>query len=127
MSTRDLWALAVVALVIVAGCTRRLPSPEGYDSLEARDVLVTALDAWKRRDLKSLVSRAPPIRFVDDDERAGLQLADYAFGDKAATDLGRFEGFDVNLTLKNRQGETITRAASYQVSLDPLAVLRSDP
>jgi hypothetical protein len=127
MNARDLWAFGLVAVLVVAGCTEKaLPRAEGYDSSAAREALVTSLDAWKTKDVRSLAARKPPIRFVDDDEKAGLRLSTYVIDDSAPE--GPFSGFGVTLSLRNVAGELVVRSAQYQVSLEPgISVLRSDP
>jgi hypothetical protein len=116
---------AVIALA--CGCTKALPVDESYDGDEARDLLVTVLDAWKTKRLGSLAEHKPPIRFADDDERAGSQLIEYEFIEPDKT-VKPFVNVEMMLTLKNSAGKRQTIPASYQVSLAPApAVLRSDP
>src|SRR5262245_60968257 len=118
MNARDLWAFVFVAVLVVAGCTEKsLPVPEGYDRGAAKEALVASLDAWKAGDVKVLADRKPPIRFVDDDQKAGLKLKSYVVDDSDPE--GPFAGYGVTLSLRNIAGELLTRSAMYQVSLEP--------
>ena len=107
------------------GCATRTPTAV-EDSARAKYILVAALEAWKDGQVKSLSSRTPPIRFADDDQRAGLILVDYGFKNEEAG-IKPFQDVPIVLLLRNRDGRTLTKTAAYQVAVDPvLTVLRSD-
>lgn len=116
--------LILLGLVLMVGCNRA-PQPSRHDVDRAREILVIALDAWKQGQVETLAKREPPIRFVDDDWRAGSQLTNYAL-EEPHFPSGPIQDVIVVLTLKNQQGET-QKTATYQVKIEPNpAVLRSD-
>lgn len=123
MKTRT--AVATVLLVLAAGCSRA-PRSADFDSDLSTEMLIVVLDAWKQGRAETLLSQEPPIRFVDDDWSAGLQLENYEF------EPPRFWGgpdqdVKVVLVLKNSLGVVQRKPATYQVTLVPRrAVLRSD-
>ena len=107
------------------GCGASKPKDAGY-SEHAKYVLVSALDAWKSGTPKTLSNRTPPIRFVDDDLSAGFNLVDYYFENESAT-IAPFQNVRISLFLKDNQGRTAEKLATYQVGIEPsLTVLRSD-
>jgi hypothetical protein len=115
-------------LIVVAGCTGapELPAELRYDSDQARNALVTALDAWKKGDARTLARRNPPIRFRDDDFMAGLKLSDYEVEEPDRA-IELHKDVEVILSLRDARGKVIRREARYQVATKPgLAVLRSD-
>ena len=115
-------------VVLAAGCSFAVvaPDPE-YDSETARETLSSALDAWRDGNARLLIRLSPPIRFVDDDFTAGYQLLEYEFAQPGQA-VRPFQSVPVTLTLRKGKGAEITRAAQYQISLEPSrAVLRSDP
>jgi hypothetical protein len=111
-------------LTLIAGCAR---APElGYDPDQARAALVTALDAWKKGEARSLAQRNPPIRFNDDDFMAGLRLSDYEI-EEPDREIQSHKDVEVILSPRDARGMVIRREARYQVATRPgLAVLRSD-
>ena len=115
-------------LLAALGCSVSLSSrTDDYDSDLALDTLSAALEAWKDGNVKVLVSLDSPIRFLDDDQLAGFRLVDYELVSPAQS-VRPFKDVPVSLTLAKGNGAPITRAAVYQVSLEPdRAVLRSDP
>jgi hypothetical protein len=119
----------LLATVVAVGCFSSGPTPLedlSYDPALAQETLTTALDAWKKGRAAELARRQPPIRFVDDDWRAGWQLVWYEFPDPSAV-IRPFQGVAVRLVLRDRTGKEVRHEAVYQVSLKPgLAVLRSD-
>jgi len=117
-----------VVLAVVTGCSEQSrPAADGsYDSEQAGTALVTALDAWKKGDVKSLTKRNPPIRFDDDDMLAGLRLSDYEIEEPDAP-FRPHQDVAVILSLRDARGKGVRREARYQVGTSPtLAVLRSD-
>jgi hypothetical protein len=116
-------------LIVAAGCSGGAgPAVESrYDSEQAKAALVTALDAWKKGEARSLSRRNPPIRFVDDDLAAGLQLSDYEIEEPDAP-VSLHKNIPVILSLRDARGRAVRRETQYQVATEPgLAVLRSDP
>ena len=117
-----------VSLVVVflLGCVPAIPETD-FDSSLAREVLDTALTAWKDGKAKSLSKRTPPIRFVDEDWRAGYRLAKFEVMHPSEPIQPR-KGTHIQLTLIAPNGKRIDRPAEYQITLSPnIAVLRSDP
>lgn len=123
---RGHFRVEVLAIFLaVVGCSTQSPN-QVEDSAHAKYILVTALDAWRAGKTKSLTTRNPPIRFVDDDQIAGTELVDYEFEDEAAS-IQPFQNVTVILSLKDKHGRTTRKNAKYQVGVDPvLTVLRSD-
>lgn len=117
--------LLLGALVLAAGCSSGPPMPH-YDSKQAEETLLAALDAWKAGQAGALGRRHPPVRFEDEDWRGGLQLADYRLKQPSGP-VRAFEDVEVVLVLRDRRGATVEKTVAYQVALAPgLAVLRSD-
>ncbi len=121
--------LLPLLMLTLAGCSgdgRPVFNDANYDAESARRTLVAALDAWQAGRAGELARRKPPIRFVDDDQRAGLRLMSYELADPAVT-IRPFADIDVQLTVRDRSGKTMQRTATYQIVLSPgLAVLRTD-
>lgn len=117
---------ALLALVL-CGCSR-LPQPAStYDPAVAKRALVESLQAWKEGKTASLSERMPPIRFVDDDLLAGMQLDDYRLNDPEAA-VRPHQGVVVELFVQKKGGSLVRKRAEYQVSLWPsISVLRADP
>lgn len=116
-------------LVLAAGCSGRGEPPVGshYEPGQARTALVTALDAWKKGEARTLARRKPPIRFVDDDFSTGLLLSEYEIEQPDAP-TGLHQNVSVILSLRDKRGKVIRRETHYQIATEPgLAVLRSDP
>jgi hypothetical protein len=109
----------------VAGCGGQVASPAEYDERLARDTLTAALDAWKAGQVDQLSRQTPPLRFSDDDLMMGAKLESYEVGETVR--FGAHQDVPVNLVLRDRQGNTVTKTAIYQISLEPRAVLRNDP
>ena len=115
-------------LAVATGCSgpSRPSTDPPHDSDQARIALVAALDAWKKGDAKSLTKRKPPIRFVDDDQMAGLRLSEYEI-EEPDRPIQLHQDIAVILSLRDARGKSIRREARYQIGTDPtLAVLRSD-
>ncbi len=112
-------------LLAILGCSTQSPN-QIEDSARAKYILVTALDAWRAGKTKSLITRNPPIRFVDDDQIAGRELVDYELKDESAP-IQPFTNVVVILSLRDDGGQIILKNVEYQVGVDPvLTVLRSD-
>ena len=122
---RTVITLSLLAIGLL-GCVPAVPVTD-FDSSKAREVLDSALNAWKAGKAKSLAKRTPPIRFVDEDWRAGYRLAKFEVVHPDEL-IQPMKGTQIQLTLIDPSGKTITRSAEYQITLTPhLAVLRSDP
>jgi hypothetical protein len=114
--------------VLLAGCADAAWKVDPkYDSSRAIETLKTALDAWQNGKAAGLAKQKPPLRFVDDDYKAGFKLVRYELTDKEPP-TGPFASIAVTLTLQRRKAPPIERPAMYQVAVEPhLSVLRSDP
>lgn len=117
--------LLFASLFCLCGCTSQSPGVTDT-SAHAKYVLVTALDAWRAGKAKSLSTRTPAIRFVDDDLVTGAELVDYEF-ENEAIQIKPFQNVRMVLSLRDSQGQTSRKVAQYQVGIEPgLTVLRSD-
>jgi hypothetical protein len=120
--------LLIALLASLSGCSTWFQSEyedPSYDINEAQKALMTALGAWKQGKTASLLKQQPAIKFTDDDLRMGLQLISYEIVDPAS--IGPFKDVAVKLELRTRDGRSVSRAATYQVSLMPaISVSRSD-
>ncbi|WZO99269.1 hypothetical protein EP7_000868 [Isosphaeraceae bacterium EP7] len=125
MRTLILWPALMAALA--AGCSGDAGSAAGkYDSARAREVLTVALDAWKGGTARDLTRLRPPIRFVDDDHKAGFRLERHQLAEPDQP-IQPYASVPVDLTLRDASGASIRRRVSYQIGLEPgLSVLRGD-
>jgi hypothetical protein len=132
---RELTRRAIVALftisntaVLMSGCSdRQHTAPEVNPEL-ARTSLRTVLDLWKKGDKQESAKDGSPSIVVQDlDWAAGLALTNYEIqGD------GKFDDANlrvpVMLTLKQPNGKSLTRKASYVVGTSPaITVFREMP
>jgi hypothetical protein len=119
--------LVVAGICLAIGCTGRDPTEVSTQSDRYRNLLTTALDAWKAGTPGALLDLQPPIRFVDDDLAAGRKLLTYEL-DGPDDKVRPFENVYVTLTVQAADGKKIERQVGYQVSTEPTpAVLRSEP
>lgn len=115
----------LLVVLLAAGCRSAPPLPP-YDSKQAEETVVVALEAWKQGRLGVLAKRNPPLRFDDEDCRNGLVLTDYRLQPRESI-FQAFQDAEVVLILRNRQGKTLEKPVAYQVTLSPRpAVIRSD-
>lgn len=121
------YQLFVIIACLLVGCQRLGTQQQlATESEEAQQTLTMALGAWKAGEVKSLLRREPPIRFVDDDLVSGMKLTDFNVnpGKRLAADV---YVLIAELVLQDRSGRVFERKATYQVGLSPdLTVLRSD-
>lgn len=132
---RELTRRAIVALftisntaVLMSGCSdRQRTAPEVNPEL-ARTSLRTVLELWKKGDKQESAKDGSPSIVVQDlDWAAGLALTNYEIqGD------GKFDDANlrvpVMLTLKQPNGKSLTRKASYVVGTSPaITVFREMP
>jgi hypothetical protein len=115
-----------VCVAGLIGCGRFALTDVVEDPELAKQTLVAALDAWKAGQVRSLGSQVPPIRFADDDQRAGSQLVEYDFSEPDQP-IRPFHDVKIAITLRNARGMLTSKLVCYQVGVDPdLTVLRSD-
>lgn len=125
MSQIRVW-FSVIVMIVTSGCGRATQPPTAQQSEQARELLVTVLDAWKQGKIPELSDRKPPIRFADDDVVEGWQLISYSL-EESSTPTTAVNDVRVILDLRNSQGQATSKVATYQVSLAPnLAVMRAD-
>jgi hypothetical protein len=120
--------LLLSGLALFVGCAKSPATTvdDTFDSKQACSALAKALDAWRAGKADSLTRGKPPIRFVDDDWTTGHQLLRYEFKEHEE-EIQPYRNVAVTLSLRDKRGKTIERAATYQVVLDPhIAVLRGD-
>jgi len=120
--------LLLTMCLITSGCRVSVTSTQTpEEDRAAGELLITVLDSWKAGKTASLRRQTPPIRFTDDDLRAGFRLDSYELVDPKVP-VKPFQSTEVKLVLVRGNGPKLERVASYQVSLKPeLTVLRSDP
>ncbi len=113
--------------LMTPGCGGAPAGASPPDAAEARQVLETALDAWKQGRVKSLASRTPPVRLADQDQSTGRSLQAYRLAGEPEA-MGPTLNFPVELTLRDRRGGSRQVSTVYQVVLSPdPTVLRNDP
>jgi hypothetical protein len=117
--------LLLFAISLAAGCSSSAPSPQ-YDSQKAGETLFRALDAWKQNSTGTLAKGNPPLRFEDEDQRAGYRLVEYRLENPQQI-LCPLADIRVKLSLLDPRGKPVEKTVAYQVVLEPtLAVLRND-
>ena len=106
---------------MLAGCGGSLPAAS--EPGQAREVLTTALEAWKRGETPgSLATGAPPIRVLDREWGDGFVLQAYEFrGD--GHPLGLNVQQSVTLGLKGPKGKPIEKTINYVVTTGKLPVV----
>lgn len=113
-------------LAILVGCWTAEKPPSVMELERGREAVTTALEAWQQGKVQELTGRTPPIRFVDDDLVEGCQLISFSL-EELNQPNSSINDVRVMLDLRNPQGRTVSRKATYQVSLEPkIAVLRAD-
>ena len=117
--------LVFLHLALALGCGKSLPVASEREKADAREALVTALDAWKAGKVNGLKSRTPPVKFMDDDVVQGHTLVSYELDPSAVVEPHR--DLQVDLVVRDRTGRQQRRRATYQVVLKPNpAVVRND-
>ncbi len=116
-----LFALAV-AVPAGAGCWG--PAlPAQTDTVQGRDALTRALDAWKRGEtVNALKDASPPIQVRDPDWSAGHKLTDYliaAEDGRAGVDLL----LSVKLVLARTDGSTLEKRVKFIVAIGSSTVV----
>jgi hypothetical protein len=117
--------ILLFAVALAAACSRSSPVPP-YDSKKAQNALFLALDAWKQNCAGTLAKGTPPLRFEDEDYRAGSRLTEYRLEDGQLPIRPSVDVW-VKLFLVDPLGKTFERRVTYQIGLEPaLVVLRND-
>ncbi len=114
--------LAAVA-ALLPGCLGGGSQASPVDAPQARQLLNTALEGWKKGDApESLQKGSPPITVQDFDWMGGAKLENYQVD-------GEGKNFELNLhipvklTLKTKDGETVTKTVTYIVGTSPKATV----
>lgn len=117
--------LALAVVLLFAGCGGGTPSAAPLDAPQARDVLKTALDAWKGGGtIESLQSKEPPIHVLDVDWSKGSKLVQYSVGGEGTPADGNLV-LPVELTIQDAAGKETKLAVKYLVTTSPsLTVMR---
>jgi hypothetical protein len=114
-----------LAIACITGCGLLSRPAEGPHEEQARLILLNTLDAWKEGTTDKLPDLTPPVRFQDDDHRAGWQLTKYEMIEPVPVIIP-YQDVNVLLFLRDSQGKLVQKKATYQVGLDPITVQRSD-
>jgi hypothetical protein len=125
MKCAKFWPVFVLlGLVLMAGCKRPAPPPADPD--KAREVLKTALDAWRKGEsADSLRQRSPSITAADPKWQDGHQLVRYEIGESKI--VGCDLQCNVVLVLKAPDGKQSEQKAIFNVSTAPnLVVVRGE-
>ena len=115
-----------IAGPLLSGCSEEQGRAAPVDPSLARDALNTALESWKKGEaIDALKSGSPPIVAQDFDWMAGSKLVEYQLlGDGTPEDANLRAR--VQLTVRDPQGRTSTKAVTYVVGTDPkLTVFRA--
>ena len=118
-------ALLILAIIPALGCGQKLPAASDGEKADARQALLTALDAWKAGKTAALKSRTPPVKFLDDDAVQGHALVSYDLASGAV--IEPHKDVQVDLVIRDRAGKQQRRKATYQIVLVPNpTVVRND-
>jgi hypothetical protein len=99
---------------LLAGCGSSLPAPS--EPVQARQIVTSSLDAWKRGEKpEALASATPPVRVNDREWGDGYKLENYEIQGEAQP-LGLNVQQAVALQLKDLKGKTIKKTINYVVT-----------
>jgi hypothetical protein len=124
----DRRSLALIAALLSAAAPGCGGSPAAVvESSQARDLLTSALDAWRSGEsADSMAERSPAVHVNDHDWRGGAKLEAYELKG-AGTASGPEWRCQVLLTLRGTDGKLKKRTASYGVATSPvIAIVRDD-
>jgi hypothetical protein len=119
---------SLILFLSIGGCGGKNYSPPApTDAAQGREALKTALDAWKSGATPdSLRSASPAMHVADEDWQGGYRLETYQIGERGKA-TGTSYQCPVTLTLRDPQGGSVTRQATYAVATDPaVSVVRMD-
>lgn len=125
------WLQKLVVLwmfCISFGCGRTTSNNQAQtqDPQLARETLITALEAWKSGKLDTLKKQEKPIRFLDDDQRAGWKLVSFEPPDPRLVILPH-QDVQVAIVLEKNRDKPYEKTVTYQIGVHPeRTVLRSD-
>lgn len=123
---RNLLVLGLLCIPFGCGHTASNNLAQNHDPQLALETLITALDAWKAGKLDTLKKQEKPIRFVDDDQRAGWKLVSFEPPDPKLVILPHQDILVAIVVEKNRDKQH-EKTVTYQIGVSPVrSVLRSD-
>jgi hypothetical protein len=112
-------AAVAVAGLLAAGCGGA-PARPTADPQKARQALTAALEGW-RKGQKELTFEGQPVTLRDERFTTGGKLVSYKLGEEQA--YGYDRQFKVAMTVGNKQGQSRTEQATYNVRTDPAVVI----
>jgi hypothetical protein len=116
--------LLFVFILAVPGCSRGVSEPSNID--QAGPALRTALETWKGGSAVEDLAQATPSIIMNETEWAsGKRLADFKMEEKGSM-LGRQVRWQVQLKLKDKDGRTVDRRATYIIDTTPRIVIVRD-
>lgn len=124
------FVLVSLALMSWPGCDGSKTAGGQYAPTvdRARELVRTALDAWKRGAAAELARGSPPLRFVEPELGRNTSLAGYTILEGQEQTVGPVVDVPVELTIRDRKKTSRTVRTFYQVATEPnLAVVRNDP
>lgn len=114
-------SLVGVTLLVVAGCTGAVAEPPSAE--QAREALVTALDAWKHGDTPTdLQARQPAVHVADEDWSAGCKLQAYQIL-PGQNEQGASLRVKVSLSLRDAKGKSVEKRVAYFVGTRPVITI----
>jgi len=116
--------LLLLATFAFCGCAKNKPKANPD---VARETLRVALDSWKKgQPPDALNDRDPPILVTDHEWRGGFALLEYKIAAKDQL-FGSDLRCQVELSLQNPKGKTISKKATYSVGTNRvLTIVRED-
>jgi hypothetical protein len=126
-SIATLFAFANAA-ALMSGCSGAGPMAAPVDPAMARSALATVMESWKKGDKpESLQSGSPAIVVQDLDWSRGAVLIAFEISGEGKNDDANLR-VPVALTLKQPDGKTVKRQATYLVGTSPsVTVFRELP
>jgi hypothetical protein len=111
-------------LLLVGGCAGGVAAPPSAE--QARESLVTALDAWKRGDkLADLQACQPALHVSDGDWSEGCKLQAYQIL-PGQNEQGASLRVKVSLSLRDARGKSVERRVAYFVGMRPVITIVRD-
>ena len=116
------------AAALMSGCSERQQVASKVDATVAMSALKTVLEIWKKGEKpESAKNGSPPIVVQDLDWSGGMALSSYEIQGEGKFDDANLR-VPVTLNLKQPNGKSLTRKASYVVGTSPaVTVFREMP
>ncbi len=110
--------LGILLLVVVSGCGLK-GNPYPVNAVKARELLKTAMEAWKSgKTPEEMPNGTPAIVVQDFDWMQGKKLKDYEINSQDA-ETGANLTSQVTLHLEDKEGNTEEKAVYYVVGTSP--------